>query len=167
VGLRFGYVARDDAVTRRHAEPSAVVHSGWRWYLVAYDLEREDWRTFRVDRITGRVTLGARGTRRSVPGGDPAAFVARSMRARDADPVPGRVRIRAPAERVAPRTPARYATVDSDGADACLVTTVRGWSTSFLVWMATLDVELEVLDPPELAEQATAIAARLTAAGQR
>ncbi len=66
-----------------------------------------------------------------------------------------------------PASPPATPHVDSDGADACLVTTVRGWSTSFLVWMATLDVELEVLDPPELAEQATAIAARLTAAGQR
>ncbi|MBV9194558.1 MAG: WYL domain-containing protein [Solirubrobacterales bacterium] len=161
VRLRFGYVARDDAVSRRHAEPAALVHSGWRWYLVAYDLERQAWRTFRVDRITGRLFLGARGARRAVPGGDPAGFVARSIRAPNADPARARVRVRAPADRVASRLPARFATVDADGEDACIVTTVQGWSTSFLIWMATLDVDLEILDPPELAERAQAIAARL------
>src|SRR4051794_4722631 len=51
--LRFSYVAKDDASTEREVEPAAVVHSGWRWYLVAWDCGREDWRTFRVDRIAG------------------------------------------------------------------------------------------------------------------
>ena len=73
--LRFAYTAKDDAATRRYVEPAAVVHSGWRWYLVAYDLDRDDWRTFRVDRIAGRRRARGRGRRREVPGGDPAAYV--------------------------------------------------------------------------------------------
>ena len=51
--LHFRYVAKDDRSTRRSTEPSAVVYSGYRWYLVAFDLDREDWRTFRIDRIRG------------------------------------------------------------------------------------------------------------------
>ena len=79
--MRFGYVAKDDRATQRHAEPSAVVHSGYRWYLVAFDLDRDDWRTFRIDRIRGRPSPAGRGQRRVVPGGDPAAYVRGQLRA--------------------------------------------------------------------------------------
>src|SRR5215471_17294291 len=77
IRLHFAYVARDDKATKRNTEPSAVVYSGARWYLVAYDTDRDDWRTFRIDRITGRVRLGGRGRRRTVPGGDPGSYVRR------------------------------------------------------------------------------------------
>ena len=59
VQLRFAYVAGDDRSSQRQTEPTAVVYSGHRWYLVAFDLDRDDWRTFRVDRIRGRVRVGA------------------------------------------------------------------------------------------------------------
>ena len=49
--VRFAYTARDNAGTRREAEPHSLVNAGRRWYLVAFDCGREDWRTFRVDRI--------------------------------------------------------------------------------------------------------------------
>src|ERR1700751_692864 len=65
--LRFSYVAKDDRASQRHTEPTAVVYSGYRWYLVAYDLDREDWRPFRIDRIQGRVRIAERGRRRTVP----------------------------------------------------------------------------------------------------
>ncbi|MEA2312220.1 MAG: hypothetical protein QOE28_2188, partial [Solirubrobacteraceae bacterium] len=61
VRLHFSYTARGGEATSREVEPAAVVHTGWRWYLVAYDLGRDDWRTFRVDRIEGRPRTGARG----------------------------------------------------------------------------------------------------------
>jgi predicted DNA-binding transcriptional regulator YafY len=75
IRLHFPYVAKDERASKRNAEPCAVVYSGYRWYLVAFDLDRDDWRTFRVDRIQGRARLGGRGRRRTVPGGDPAAYV--------------------------------------------------------------------------------------------
>jgi predicted DNA-binding transcriptional regulator YafY len=162
--LRFAYRAKDDASTRRVVEPAAIVHTGYRWYLVAWDLDRDDWRTFRVDRIAGRVGTAGRGTRREVPGGDPAAYVRRAIRAQDAEAVRGRVRLSAPASLMERRVPRRYATVEPEGDDACIVTTTEGWSPQFVVWMATLDVELEVLGPPELAAAAQAIGRRLTAA---
>jgi predicted DNA-binding transcriptional regulator YafY len=162
VRLHFSYTARGGELTSREVEPAAIVHTGWRWYLVAYDLARDDWRTFRVDRIAGPPHAGARGRRREVPGGDAAAFVKRSLRRGEGDPVRGRVRLRASAEAIAPRVPARYATVAPDGPEACVVTTTGGWSREFLVWMALMDTELTVLEPPELAEEAGRVAARLS-----
>ena len=163
--LRFAYTAKDGSDSRRTAEPCALVHSGRRWYLAAFDRDRDAWRTFRVDRISGMPAEGGRGTRREVPGGDPAAYVLASLGGAvgEQQRVPGRVRLRAPAQEVAPRVPGRYATVAPDGEGACVVTTTRGWSREFLVWMAMLDVEMDVLEPPELVAHAGAIAARLAA----
>jgi predicted DNA-binding transcriptional regulator YafY len=166
VRLHFPYVAKDDRATKRNTEPTAVVYSGYRWYLVAFDLDRDDWRTFRIDRIRGRVRPGVRGRRRTVPGGDPAAFVKSQLRTSGADApaTPGRIRLTLPAADAARRIPARYATVEADGDAACIVTTRGGWSRHFLVWMALLDAPMEVVDPPELAEAARTLVARLGAA---
>jgi predicted DNA-binding transcriptional regulator YafY len=171
--LRFSYVARDDRASQRHTEPAAVVYSGSRWYLLAFDLDRDDWRTFRVDRISGRLRPSGSGSRRrrAVPGGDPAAYVRRQLeRAGDpgppgrADAPPGRVRVRAAAATVRRRVPERWATVEPDGEDACIVSTRGPWREGFVVWMATLEAEFEVLDPPPLREAAAAISERLRAA---
>ncbi len=166
--LRFGYVAGDQRASRRRVDPAAVVYSGYRWYLVAFDLDRDDWRTFRIDRISSHPPIrpGERGRRRAVPGGDPAAYVSRQLRSRagDVDSPSGRIRVRAPVAEVRARVPGRYATVEPDGDDACVVTTEGPWSRSFLVWMATLDAPLEVLGPAELISLADVLAGRLAAA---
>ena len=77
----------------------------------------------------------------------------RSIRGGDAEAERGRIRLRAPADVVAAKVPARYVTVAPDGADACIVTTTGRWSREFLIWMASLDLELEVLEPQELADK--------------
>ena len=167
VRLRFSYTARDDAKTRRHVEPSALVYSGYRWYLVAFDLDREDWRTFRIDRIpvSPPVRPEGRGMRRLVPGGDPAAYVASQLRRNggDASLPPGRIRVHAPAHVMAGRLPQRRLTVTPDGESACIVSTIGPWYRGFLVWMATMGERLEVLEPPELVELAQTVAATLAA----
>jgi predicted DNA-binding transcriptional regulator YafY len=165
--LRFTYVAKHDETSHRHVEPSAVVHSGWRWYLVAFDLDRDDWRTFRLDRIRGRVHLAERARRRTVPGGDPAAFVKQRLRAAasdEPDAPPGTIRVRASAAQIVKRVPSRYATVEPDGDDACTVTTRGPWSRHFLVWMALLDEPMEIIGPPDLVAAADTLAGRLSAA---
>src|SRR3954447_16847653 len=164
VRLVFSYTAKGGEATSREVEPAAVVHTGWRWYLVAYDLGREDWRTFRIDRIAGRPRTGARGRRREVPRGATPAFVKKSIRGGEGDVVRGRVRLRAPADVIGARVPARYATVAPEGPDTCIVTTTGRWSREFLVWMALMDAEVTVLDPPELVEEAGRVVARLSAA---
>ncbi|MDW5595468.1 WYL domain-containing protein [Conexibacter stalactiti] len=165
VGLRFAYGTPDGRASRRHAEPCALVHSGARWYLVAFDLDRDDWRTFRVDRIAGTPSPSGRAPRRTVPGGDPAAFVETSLNLRGESPaVPGRVRVHAPAAEVSPRVPARYATVTPEpGGGTCVVTSNGRWSRQFLVWMTLLDLEINVLDPPALVADARVVATRLAA----
>jgi predicted DNA-binding transcriptional regulator YafY len=165
--MRFSYVARDDKPSQRSTEPTAMVHSGYRWYLVAYDLDRDDWRTFRIDRIKGRVRPGERGRRRTVPGGDPAAFVRTQLRSAsggESERPAGRIRLVAPATSVRQRVSDRWATVEPDGEDACIVTTRGSWSQSFLVWTALLDAPMQVLDPPELVSIARAMAERLATA---
>jgi predicted DNA-binding transcriptional regulator YafY len=161
--LHFAYVARDDASTRRNTEPSAVVYSGYRWYLVAFDNDRDDWRTFRLDRIKGRVRIGGRCHRRIVPGGDPAAFLKRRLRGAvntDAS-ARGSVRLALNAEQARRRIPERYAEIEPDGEQSCIVSTRGAWSRQFLVWMALLDAPIEVLGPPELAEAARELVTRL------
>jgi predicted DNA-binding transcriptional regulator YafY len=73
--LRFAYTARDGSKTNRHVEPNRLVSLGRRWYLVAWDVERHDWRTFRVDRLSAPLSTGARFRQRELPGGDAAEFV--------------------------------------------------------------------------------------------
>lgn len=75
--LRFGYIDSGGRATERHVEPSQLVHASRRWYLVAYDLDRDDWRTFRVDRIRDLTPTRTRFTRTDPP--DAAALVAEGI----------------------------------------------------------------------------------------
>jgi len=73
--LRFDYTAREAETAARHVEPHRLVSLGHRWYLIAWDLDRGDWRSFRVDRLTGPSPTGARFRPRELPGGDPVAWL--------------------------------------------------------------------------------------------
>src|SRR5215217_3859997 len=79
VRLRFGYRAPDGTTSRRLVEPHRLVHTGRRWYLAAWDCDREDWRSFRVDRIEPRLSTDRRFEPREPPHGDAAKYVARSI----------------------------------------------------------------------------------------
>jgi predicted DNA-binding transcriptional regulator YafY len=164
--VRFSYTRKDETASQRTTEPSAVVHSGYHWYLLAFDLDRDDWRTFRIDRIRGRVRTGERGRRRAVPGGDPAAYVQSQIRVagREPEAAPGRIRLAAPVGSIRSRIPTRHATVEPDGEDHCIVTTCGPWTRSFLVWTALLDQPMEVLEPTELVDAARVLVTRLSAA---
>ncbi|MCM2390035.1 helix-turn-helix transcriptional regulator [Streptomyces albipurpureus] len=77
--LRFEYQAKDGTETKRLVEPYRLVSTGRRWYLVAYDLDRDDWRTFRVDRVSEPLATGARFTARELPGGGAEELLGHSM----------------------------------------------------------------------------------------
>lgn len=78
--VRFDYRARDGTPSRRRVEPNALVTVRSVWYLIGYDLDRADWRLFRVDRIDGDVErTGHSGRRRTPPGGDPLTFLGASL----------------------------------------------------------------------------------------
>ncbi|SEK90976.1 Predicted DNA-binding transcriptional regulator YafY, contains an HTH and WYL domains [Streptacidiphilus jiangxiensis] len=78
--VRFSYRAAAGTETRRHIEPQRLVANGRRWYLVAWDLDRDDWRLFRVDRLADPTATGARATARELPAADAAAFVQDKLR---------------------------------------------------------------------------------------
>lgn len=162
--VHFAYVAGDGAASMRAVDPAAVVFSGRRWYLVAFDLDRDDWRTFRLDRIDSALRLGGRGRPRPVPGGDAAAYLQRQLRRHaggDTDAEPAEIRVLAPAERIRGRVPGQYATVEADGAGSCVVRSRGAWSRHFLMWAAMLDEPIEVLGPRELIEAARELGSRL------
>ncbi|MFK3676667.1 helix-turn-helix transcriptional regulator [Microbacterium sp. NPDC090218] len=77
--VRFDYLRSDGASSRRHVEPHQLVTAGRRWYLVAWDRQRDDWRTFRLDRIREPRAVSSHFTPRAIPGGDAADFVASAI----------------------------------------------------------------------------------------
>ena len=162
--LRFHYRAADDEETRREVEPNGLVAVGRRWYLVAWDVDRADWRTFRVDRIEDPWTTRARGPRHELPDGlDPVAFVERQELARA--PTYGMVAtIEAPAAEVARRMGEMTREIARLGADRCRITTAE----DTLPWLAfrllLLDADFEVLGPPELRAYLDQLGERLTRA---
>ena len=164
--VHFGYVASNGAPSMRAVDPAAVVYSGRRWYLVAFDLDRDDWRTFRLDRIESALRLGGRGKSRTVPGGDPASYLkttlSRYAAGSEDDAEPAEIRVLAPAERIRGRVPGQYATVEPDGAGACIVRSRAAWSRHFLMWAALLDEAIEVVGPPELVATARELGSRLS-----
>ncbi|ROP26993.1 helix-turn-helix transcriptional regulator [Pseudokineococcus lusitanus] len=155
----------------RRVEPHHVLARGGRWYLLAWDLDRDDWRTFRLDRLRPRTPTGPRFVPRPVPGGDPAAFVAALFRgSRDPGgaggwPCRGEVVLAAPASAVAPYV--GDGTLEPLDDDRCRLV-AGSWSWAGLAAsLARLDVDLEVVGPPELREAFAHLARRAGAAAGR
>lgn len=149
----------------RRVEPHHLVTSDGRWYLVAFDLDREDWRLFRVDRLTLRTGTGPRFTRREVPGGDVAGFVA-SRISGSPSPVRGEVVLHARAAHIAPWVGAQglcEPLPDVDGEPRCRVV-LGSWSWGGLAGrFGAFDVPFEVVGPPELVTATEVLAARYAA----
>ena len=78
IRVHFACVAADGTASMRAVDPAAVVFSGRRWYMIAFDLDRDGWRTFRLDRIDSALRLGGRGKPRSVRAEIPRATSRRS-----------------------------------------------------------------------------------------
>ncbi|MCX4516228.1 YafY family transcriptional regulator [Streptomyces anulatus] len=149
----------------RRVEPHRLVTWGGRWYLVAWDLDREDWRTFRADRITPRTPTGPRFTPREVPGGDVAAFVAARFQGSDAPgdwPCRGEVILDAPASAVAGHI--RDGSVEEYGPDRCRMV-LGAWSWAGLAAeLGRFDADIEVVGPDALRDAFARLARRCAAA---
>lgn len=161
--LRFDYSARDTTESIRLVEPLSLVNLGRRWYLVAWDCGREDWRTFRVDRLRRPRPSGARFTARTLPGGDPAAYVATNL-SRAPARYRARITLHAPAAVLAERWPQMRDSLQPLGDDSCEYRT----SDDSLDWLALrigmLGCEFEVHEPAELAAHAGELAKRFARA---
>src|SRR5438034_6603084 len=116
--LRFAYRSRDGIDSRREVEPHALVNLGRRWYLVAWDRGRADWRSFRIDRLARPASTGVRFRSRTLPAKDAAAFVKQSI-IEAPHRFEARVTLRAPASEVAIRVPAHWGTIQPIDAHTC------------------------------------------------
>ncbi|WP_155337196.1 helix-turn-helix transcriptional regulator [Acrocarpospora corrugata] len=164
--LRFDYTPAipDDNGAQtppRRAQPHHLVTWSGRWYLVAWDLDREDWRTFRADRITPRTPTGPRFTPRELPGGDVAAFVAGRFRGVDDSghwPCRGEVIIGLPAAVVSRYT--RDGVVEELGQNRCRLI-LSSWSWHGLAAsVGKFDADIEVVGPAELKDACAQLARR-------
>jgi len=146
----------------RRVEPHHVVTWGGRWYLVAWDLDRADWRTFRVDRMTPRTPTGPRFTPRDLPAPDVATFISERFR-RPSWPATGEAVLHAPASLVA-RWAGSEALVEELAPDRCRLV-VGSWSwTGLAAWLGMFGVDLEIVGPAELKEAAATLSRRYAAA---
>jgi predicted DNA-binding transcriptional regulator YafY len=158
--LRFAYRSRDGTDSRREVDPQALVNLGRRWYLVAWDRRREDWRTFRVDRVARPAPTGARFVPRALPAKDPAAYVRRSI-TEAPHRFDARLTLQAAAEEIARRVPSYWGTVTPVDEHSCEYRTGDddlGW---LALRVAMLGVDFELHEPPELAEHLRGLADRL------
>lgn len=163
--LRFDYGAATDRPARR-TEPHAVVAREGRWYLLAWDLEADDWRTFRLDRMRPRIPMGPTFAPRPLPAEDAATYLAARAKgspAEDRWPCVGEVVIELPAREVAPWVGDGDLVDLADG--SCRVT-VGSWSwVGVLAAVARFDAPFTVVGPVPLRQAADTLAARFAAAG--
>jgi predicted DNA-binding transcriptional regulator YafY len=158
--VRFAYRSREGTESRRLVEPHSLVNLGRRWYLLAWDRGREDWRTFRLDRLRRPAATGIRFAPRELPARDAAAYVADSLSARP-NRYEARVILDAPADRVRGRVAPGWGTVEAIDEGSCEYRTGDddlGW---LALRIAMLRVEFRVLEPPELIEHLHALGERL------
>lgn len=160
--VRFSYTAREGEESNRSVEPHRLVSLGRRWYLVAYDLDRGDWRSFRLDRITAPETTGARFRQRTLPDDDAAAFVQRGIRSM-ATTYDVQVTIELPAETVAAYV-GQWGEVTVVTPTSCRL----GMRADSLEWtimiLASFAAPLEIHSPPELVRDVARVAQVFAAA---
>jgi len=158
--VRFAYTARDRAGSSRETEPHSLVNAGRRWYLVAFDCGREDWRTFRVDRIDGPASTGARFHPRELPAKDAAAFVSRSLQSYPSR-YEARVTVQCPAADLQGR---RWLGGDITplGEHRCELRTSDDGLDWLAMRIAMIPFPYTVHEPPEVIERLRVIAERIT-----
>lgn len=145
--LRFRYRDYAGQSTARVVEPHRLVHTGRRWYLVAWDSNRNDWRTFRVDRIQPRLTTGARFAPRDPPAKDLAAYVSRGVW--QAPPCRARVKLLVAAKVALGRLPT-FGSVEPIDDHSCYFESAASTFEFLAMHLVLTGVDFEVTEPPEL-----------------
>jgi len=162
-GIRFSYQDRKGSPSVRAVEPHRVVHTGYRWYLVAWDIGREDWRTFRVDRIEGKPKTSTRFKPRKPPEGDFATFVSKSL-SQVPYPFRARVTLLAPVEALAKRIPPSAGVLEAIDQHSCMFRTGSQSLEGITIHLSMLGVAFQVHEPPELIAYIRGLADRLKSA---
>lgn len=161
--LRFTYTAQSGERTSRHVEPYRLVSFGRRWYLVAYDLARQDWRSFRLDRLDSPRSTGMRFKPRELPAADAAAFVRAAIDSLPAAPKQIEALVSAPAATVRSMV-GQWTTVEEIDERRCRLR-MRAENLDWpALALGAIGAEFEVLYPPELVEHIREWGARFTRA---
>jgi predicted DNA-binding transcriptional regulator YafY len=162
--IRFGYTDAGGTASSRHAEPYRLVVTARHWYLVARDLDKGEWRSFRLDRLERPLRTGHRarpaGTPEAPDAPDAARFVAEGIAA-GAYRYQARVLVAAPADVVAARIPGLGAVVEAVSESACLVISGSNYLDMIALHFASLDLPFTPLEPPELRARCAALSRRL------
>jgi predicted DNA-binding transcriptional regulator YafY len=158
-----GYVDRAGNSSERRLEPYQLVTTGRRWYLLAYDRDRQDWRSLRLDRMADVRALGSTFTPREAP--DAASYVRHAISASPYRYV-ARVRYQAPEDVVAQHFSPASVTIEADGPDACIVTVGADDPERMVFYLALPGCDFEVLEPPEVVRAVGALAQRLSSAAR-
>jgi predicted DNA-binding transcriptional regulator YafY len=158
--LEFGYAARGREPEPRLVEPHRLVTLGRRWYLVAYDLRRHDWRSFRIDRLTDPRATGVRFRQRPLPAEDAAAFVRQGIESARTH-IEVEVRVAAPAEEVA-KVAGRWAEVTPVDEASCRMRMDVDTLDWPVLLLGSVEADFEVVAPPELAERLRRVGERFT-----
>jgi predicted DNA-binding transcriptional regulator YafY len=160
--VRFDYRRRDGDDSSRLVEPHQLVSTGRRWYLVAWDVRRDDWRTFRLDRLERARLAGVRCAPRELPGGDAAAFVAQSIRTM---PQPAFARLEVHADADTLRAELHWGDTEIDAVDAERSRIrIEGGNDDALLRVVTGLAgrhPVAVIEPDSLATRVAEVAARL------
>ncbi|MGY0499026.1 helix-turn-helix transcriptional regulator [Nocardia sp. FBN12] len=157
--LRFDYTDHAGRVSRRDVEPDSLVNLSRHWYLVGWDVDRADWRSFRIDRLHPRVPTGPRFTPRPLPDGDAATYLSRRL---SAESWPWRtvVTLHGSATELAERVWPGMGVLEAVDDLSCLLH-LGADSPASLAWMITaLDIGFTVTDPPELIDALRTVSER-------
>ncbi|WP_333771627.1 helix-turn-helix transcriptional regulator [Streptomyces sp. IBSBF 2435] len=158
--LRFDYLDHRGAASRRTVEPYRLVHHGRRWYLLAYDVDRADWRTFRADRIEPKSPTGPRFTPRELPE-DAAAYVAKGVTSR-AYRYQAVIVLHTSADSLAQYSWSGFGTITARDDLSCELRTGFESLDALAMYVGMLGVHFEIKEPPEFADHLRAVAARLS-----
>jgi predicted DNA-binding transcriptional regulator YafY len=161
--LRFDYSDRRQEASQRRAEPYRLVNAGARWYLVAWDLDRAAWRTFRVDRMQPGMSPGPRFTPRLISDQDVEALIARGVPP-EARRHQARIVVQAPAAQLAERFGRWLGTITPLDDRSCEVTTGADRVEDLAAYLGLFGADFTVTEPPELVAQLRTLAARYAAA---
>ena len=161
--LRFEYRDHGGSATRRSVEPHRLVCTERRWYLVAWDLDRADWRTFRADRITPKPPHGPRFAPRTPPAEDLAAYVSKgvSTHAYAAQAV---IRLHTSAELAAQVVGPSAGVLEAVDEKTCLLRTGAASLDVLVIHVMLMGVDFEVVEPEELTEHIRTVRDRLSRA---
>ncbi|MEU8899147.1 YafY family protein [Nocardia sp. NPDC048505] len=161
--LRFDYRAHDGSETRRAAEPHRLVHTGRHWYLVGWDVAKQDWRTYRVDRLTLRIPNGPRFTPRAAPEADLTGWVSRGV-SNAPYRYQARITLDVPVAVAADRIPPTIGVLEAIDDDHCLLRVGSNSLDEIALYTGLFGFDFHVHEPPELLDHLRALTRRFGAA---